>query len=85
MTEQMKSKEALNINPCPHCGDICPRLEWDGDNGGYWIECLECSVRGPKHSLKTKAISLWNMMQVKQYEADPCCCDDCIREVNVLF
>ena len=66
------------MNKCPYCGGpwpvirrVCETYELSRvfveSNNYYNVQCA-CGVSGPKHQLETKAISLWNMMQVKEYE-----------------
>ena len=58
------------INKCPYCGKRC-HVKTDilsEHDTTYQVFCYYCNVSGPTHLLRAKAISLWNQMQVKEYE-----------------
>jgi len=77
------AKEEVNeqINPCPYCnavGKIGSPNRIADTNLEFQVVCTGCGVRGPRidgpqqawlDSTK-KAISVWNMMQVKQYKEE---------------
>ena len=59
------------INNCQYCKSAVDvygiLIETEGEDiEGYAAYCEICGVCGPVHVIKTKAISLWNMMQVKE-------------------
>lgn len=73
----------MTLKPCPFCANDAISYNLDAYIFDmYQATCHKCGLSGPRHKLQTKAISLWNQMQVKQYEEKPCCCDDCIRELE---
>lgn len=56
------------INSCPYCGGEALAGGFNRAGEGHTqVCCMLCDARGPEHVIKTKAISLWNMMEVKQY------------------
>ena len=60
------------INKCAYCGHapLTPADRVSDQDTLYQVYCYWCGCKGPEHPLKTKAISLWNMMQVKEYSVD---------------
>lgn len=47
----------LNIKPCPHC-KVAADVRSLGR--GWWVECLNCLMRGPNEPDEHKAIASWN-------------------------
>ena len=48
------------LKPCPHCGGNKCSARIDFLNGGFYVGCPDCGMRGPNLSVKVLAIIAWN-------------------------
>jgi Lar family restriction alleviation protein len=57
--------EAKKLGACPFCGSYGLDLELDPTKG-YYVYCSHCRTCGPIHSLRLKAIDLWNQRYIEK-------------------
>ena len=53
---------AVKLDHCPFCGN---RGLLNGDNRGWFGNCMICGSRGPRHSDWKKAAQMWNDRTLK--------------------